>query len=207
MTGRLERFVSTFDRHLKPSARVLEIGCGTGNLALMLASKGITITATDISKRMLTHASAQDNAAAVEWVQLQTHWTTLPFDDGSFDAVIASSVLEYVDDIHLVLREIARVVAVDGLLVCTVPDPEHPVRRIEALVAPLARSSVGQCLSRLSPRIANYFTYLCVSRHRHTASWWHDIAHSVRLRPLEQQGTESGRPPLRLLVYRRSNEV
>jgi ubiquinone/menaquinone biosynthesis C-methylase UbiE len=204
MTERLKRFANTIDRHLKSPAHVLDLGCGTGDLALLLASKGLEVTAADVSKEMLTHASAQDDSATVKWVQLHAHWGTLPFDDSSFDAVIASSVLEYIDDIDLVLREIARVVAVGGLVVCTVPDPEHPVRRIESLIAPLARSRVGRRVSERSSRIANYFTYLCVSRHRHTAIWWHGIARVYRLRPVEEQSAERGHPPLRMLIYRRS---
>jgi ubiquinone/menaquinone biosynthesis C-methylase UbiE len=205
LTGRLERFVSALDLHIKPPARVLDLGCGTGDLALVLASKGMTVTAIDISTEMLTRASAQDNDAAVEWVHLQTHWKTLPFDSGRFDAVVASSVLEYVDDIHLVLREIARVVADGGFVYCTVPDPQHLRRRIESLVAPMARSSIGERLSGSSGRSANYLAYLRISRQRHTVSWWNNIARSVRLNPLKKQESKGVRHPLRLLIYQRSS--
>ena len=58
---------------------------------------------------MLARAAASDPTASVEFVRLAPDWRTLPFTTATFDAVVASSVLEYVHSPGEVLRECARV--------------------------------------------------------------------------------------------------
>ena len=49
--------------YVRPSERVLEIGCGTGTLALMMAQRGATVVAIDSSPRMLAEARRKANEA------------------------------------------------------------------------------------------------------------------------------------------------
>src|ERR1019366_1742442 len=67
---------------------------------------------------------------------------TLPFGTATFDAIVAASVLEYVDNPCAVLGECARVLRPGGILVCTVPDPIHPARWGEWVVS-LATGAPG----------------------------------------------------------------
>jgi len=48
--------------------RILDIGCGTGSLALLLASTGRTVTAVDPAEASLDVARAKDGSAAVTWI-------------------------------------------------------------------------------------------------------------------------------------------
>ena len=105
---------------------MLDLGCGTGELARHLAGAGLRVTGCDISANMLGQAAAADPAGAAEWIQLDPDWRTLPFATASFDAVVAASVLEYVGSPAAVLRECARVLRPGGVLLCTVPDPRAP---------------------------------------------------------------------------------
>ncbi|HZN54564.1 MAG TPA: methyltransferase domain-containing protein [Candidatus Polarisedimenticolaceae bacterium] len=54
-------------RGLGPGARVLDAGCGTGSLALMLAREGFRVTAADLSADMIERARAKDAAGSVDW--------------------------------------------------------------------------------------------------------------------------------------------
>ncbi len=123
---------------------MLDLGCGTGELARHLAASGLRVTGCDISANMLNQAAAADAAGAAGWVPLQPGWQALPFAPASFDAVVAASVLEYVGSPAAVLGECARVLRPGGVMLCTVPDLAHPVRWLEwaaAAISPAASRS------------------------------------------------------------------
>jgi ubiquinone/menaquinone biosynthesis C-methylase UbiE len=96
-TGRLALFAALMTKHVTAGGRMLDLGCGTGEIARAGAAAGLRVTGCDISELMLRSAMSRDPHGDVEWVQLETQWRRLPFPTGSFDAVVAASVLEYVD--------------------------------------------------------------------------------------------------------------
>jgi SAM-dependent methyltransferase len=113
-----------------------------------MAAAGLRVSGCDISEEMLGYADISDSVKAVEWVKLDPAWRALPFESAIFDAVVAASVLEYVDSPCLVLHECARVLRPGGALLFTVPDPAHPVRWLESVARaviriPLIRAVVG----------------------------------------------------------------
>ncbi len=95
---------------------VLEVGTGTGILALELARLGLRVIAVDHSKGMLEAAEAKLIEAGVkDLVDLrQAEADTLPLSDGEVDAVFAHMVLHYVPSPTAVLREMARVLRPQG---------------------------------------------------------------------------------------------
>jgi ubiquinone/menaquinone biosynthesis C-methylase UbiE len=96
----------------------LEIGIGTGRIALPLLARGINMTGVDIAPRMLERLQTNYEAArAAGWGMLSAQvadMTALPFADASFDAVIAVHVLHLVSGWQRALDEALRVIRRGG---------------------------------------------------------------------------------------------
>jgi len=204
LVDRLNSLLAAVSRYTRPGDCVLDLGCGTGELAFALAATGVRTVGCDISSRMLRRAP-RDPACQVGWLLLDPDWRSLPFRPGAFDAVVASSVLEYVDEPAAILRESARVVRPGGAIVCTVPDLRHPIRWLEGIAQSVARVCPGPSGDGSFSRWDSYQAYLRVSRQRHRGRWWLAAAEQAGLRPVPCPA--QGRlPPLRLLAFRRPGE-
>ena len=200
LTGRLARLCAAVGDYARPPGQVLDLGCGTGELARFMAMAGLRTTACDISEQMICHAAALDLRGAVDWVQLDPGWESLPFGSDGFDAVVASSVLEYVDNPAAVLRECARVLRSDGVMLCTVPDLRHPIRWLEWSAGLVARLPLADGVSRCWHPMESYVTYLRISRLRRTARWWRATAAQAGLHAVRRPADERVQSPLRLLT-------
>jgi SAM-dependent methyltransferase len=83
--------------------RVLDVGCGRGELAERLAAAGLEVVALDQSERMVDLTRARGIDARIGDVQ------ALPFEDGSFDVGVANFMLYHVPELDRGLAELARV--------------------------------------------------------------------------------------------------
>jgi ubiquinone/menaquinone biosynthesis C-methylase UbiE len=101
-------------------ARVLEVGCGWGELAEWLArDTAAQVVAVDLSERMVELARARGVDAQVGDVQ------ELPFADGSFDVAVAAWMLYHVPDLDRSISELARVLRPGGILVAVTNSRYH----------------------------------------------------------------------------------
>lgn len=93
----------------------VDLGCGTGELAALLAGRVGRLICVDQSSNMLDAARATVGDASVEYrLGALEH---LPLGDGEADVVVASMVLHHLPDPLVALRECARVLKRDGTLV------------------------------------------------------------------------------------------
>lgn len=101
---------------------ILDAGCGSGPLTAALRDRGALVTGIDASVEMLALARRRlGEDAALHRVDLRD---PLPFGDDTFDDVVASLVLHYLEDWGPTLAEFRRVLKPCGRLILSV---EHPV--------------------------------------------------------------------------------
>ena len=113
--ARRELGVEFVRMHVPRHARILDVGCGAGATARDLSPHG-RVFACDLSERALTFCR-QRGLHALSLGDLQR----LPFRTGSVECVVALDVLEHVSDDEQALREIARVLTPNGVLVLSTP--------------------------------------------------------------------------------------
>lgn len=104
---------------LPSDARVLDIGCGTGDMLLLVADElpEAQLTGLDFSPNMLEQARERcGDLAAISLVQGDAQ--ALPFDDEGFDGVSIAFALRNTTDYGAVLAEARRVLKPGGALVC-----------------------------------------------------------------------------------------
>jgi SAM-dependent methyltransferase len=100
---------------------VLELGCGSGPLTAWLVDHGATVSALDVSPEMLRLAADRVGRAASLRVADAAH--PLPFLANSFDLVVGSLVLHYIEAWEPVLREVRRVLRPSGTAVFSTHHP------------------------------------------------------------------------------------
>jgi SAM-dependent methyltransferase len=105
---------------LQPGERVLELGCGTGNLWRESAERlpeGVQLVLSDLSPGMLEQARARLAGLPLALELIEADAQRLPFPDASFDVVIASHMLYHVPDRTRALSEVRRVLRRGGRFV------------------------------------------------------------------------------------------
>ncbi|NYE38687.1 SAM-dependent methyltransferase [Nocardioides cavernae] len=98
--------------------RLLDVGCGTGRLALAARGAGHDVVAVEPDPEMAALARARLGGAAGEVIG--GGLPDLPLADDGFDTVLASFVLNHVDDPRAGARELARVGAPGGVVRATI---------------------------------------------------------------------------------------
>ncbi len=101
--------------NLTSEMNVLEVGTATGLVARQIAESVKTVVATDISEKMIEQAKNIKHPENVTFSCANIF--ELPFEDNSFDAVVASNVLHIIPEPEKALQEIKRVLKTDGLLI------------------------------------------------------------------------------------------
>lgn len=103
---------------ISPQASILDLACGTGELARFILEKNPqqNITGVDISPAMLK--IAQDKLEGYPQVKLcNTSATALPFDSQSFDLIICANAFHYFENTPVALAEIKRALKPNGNLI------------------------------------------------------------------------------------------
>jgi SAM-dependent methyltransferase len=106
-----------------PVSRVLEIACGTGVVTRQMASAflgSVAIVATDLNQAMLDAAASLGTPASVEWRRADAQ--KLPFDAGTFDAVVCQFGVMFFPDKPAAFAEARRVLKSGGTYLFSVWD-------------------------------------------------------------------------------------
>ena len=134
---------------------VVDCGMGPGRLLVELARSGWSVAGVDLSGEMVARARARLPESADRLVQGSIE--SLPFPSKSFDAAVATGVLEYVEDVPRALSEVSRVLRPSGLFVVGAPNTRSfgtvwRHRIVYAAVRPLkSRLRFGRAVPRPRP--------------------------------------------------------
>jgi SAM-dependent methyltransferase len=104
-----------------PGMRVLDVGCGSGELCALAAARGAAVSGIDAAEGMIAVARRRVPAADLRVGAVEA----LPWDDAAFDVVTAFNALDFASDFAGALAEVARVVRPGGVVaVCNWGRPE-----------------------------------------------------------------------------------
>lgn len=114
-----------YDKYLSKNAKILEAGCGLGQIVIHYHKRGYNITGIDNSEVAIKKIKAYDPSVAVENGDL----SLLPYQDNHFDAYLSLGVVEHFFPFpRKILSEAHRVLKHNGLIMIDVPI-ENAIRR------------------------------------------------------------------------------
>jgi 2-polyprenyl-3-methyl-5-hydroxy-6-metoxy-1,4-benzoquinol methylase len=113
-------------------ARVLDVGCGAGEITSEIARAGFDVVGIDVAEEPLRRARARDPQLDVRLVAAEGEW---PLADASFDAVWAGEALEHVLDTAAWLSHVRRVLRSGGTLALSTPAHDRLCLLVLALSA------------------------------------------------------------------------
>jgi SAM-dependent methyltransferase len=103
----------------RPGEKILDLATGTGWTSRVVARRGATVTGVDIAAGLLDAAERQAAAEKLPIRYLQGDAEDLPFDDGSFDAVVSTCGIMFASRPEAAAQELARVVRPGGRIALT----------------------------------------------------------------------------------------
>ena len=125
MAGDYDRFSRYMEEHARafyeqldiaPGCQMLDVACGSGQLALCAARDGINVTGLDIVPNLVQRAQARAQAEGLNARFLEGDAEALPFEDASFDVVASLIGAMFAPRPELVARELLRVCSPGGTI-------------------------------------------------------------------------------------------
>lgn len=162
---------------IAPGSQVLDVACGSGQLALMAAKDGMAVTGVDIAGNLVQRAQARAQAEGLKVRFQEADAEALPFEDASFDVVVSLIGAMFAPRPELVARELLGVCAPGGTIAMANWTPQGFIGQMFKTVSkfiapsgmpspvlwgdePIVRERLGHGLSQLSVTRRQYlFSY------------------------------------------------
>ncbi len=100
--------------NIAPGCTLLDVACGSGQLALMAAKDGIEVTGVDLADNLVVRARARAQAEGLRACFEEADAESLPFEDASFDVVVSLIGAMFAPQPQLVAKELLRVCVPGG---------------------------------------------------------------------------------------------
>lgn len=126
--------------------RILDVGTGTGDMAVLMANMGYRVTGVDLTPEMMELARAKAERLGVALTLLEGRADQLPCADAAFDVVFSRHLLWTLPDPLAALREWARVVRSGGIVAVADGWWGEPSRDMKA------RRAIGSALRKVFER-------------------------------------------------------
>jgi SAM-dependent methyltransferase len=120
---------------ISPGVSILDVGCGTGVVAITAARLGARVDAIDLTPQLLEHARENARIAQVDIEFLEADVEQLPFRDGKFDAVVSQFAHMFAPRPEVATREMLRVLRPGGTIAFSTWPPELLVGRTMQLAS------------------------------------------------------------------------
>jgi ubiquinone/menaquinone biosynthesis C-methylase UbiE len=142
----------------RPGQRVLDVGCGTGNLLLALGrhQPGVELAGLDPDARMLARAQRKARRAGVAVSWQRGFGQELPYPDGSLDRVFSSMMLHHLEPQakEALLADVRRVLRPEGMLVLADVDGHGAIHGHGPMSRRMARSGLVRDNAGMVERVA-----------------------------------------------------
>lgn len=109
---------------LNPDAKILDYGCGSGNVVVAGREKGLDIYGADVFYDGANSRADVEKTNLLGKVIREIKQGRIDFTDNTFDLVLSNQVFEHVEDLENVLMEIHRVMRRNAVLLCLFPSKD-----------------------------------------------------------------------------------
>jgi 2-polyprenyl-3-methyl-5-hydroxy-6-metoxy-1,4-benzoquinol methylase len=120
---RLDFIVNQTTQYNKETSKVLDIGCGNGNIALALGSLGFNVKGIDVDDASIETANSINTFANVAFEVADANKFTI---NDEYDVVICSEVLEHLPHPEELVQSAHRILKPGGIMIVTVPNGYGP---------------------------------------------------------------------------------
>jgi len=104
---------------MRSNLRILDVGCGNGNISIPLASLGFEVTGVDVDSKSINKARMKNKFYNAQFVTQNIYQFNT---NNKFDIVICSEIIEHLSNPLLFLYNIRKFLKRNGLLICTIPN-------------------------------------------------------------------------------------
>ncbi|MEI3613027.1 class I SAM-dependent methyltransferase [Pseudogracilibacillus sp. SO30301A] len=119
--GSRKDIIPFIQNHFKPGLKIIDIGCGDGYGTYKLKKSGYDATGIDISKKMVDLANQRFNDTGIRFQQGDVN--QLPYSNNYYDGIMVINVLEWTDNPAKSLKEIKRILKINGIMCAGILGP------------------------------------------------------------------------------------
>jgi SAM-dependent methyltransferase len=128
-----EQFMARIE--LRPGTKLLDVACGTGNLALIAARRGCVTSGLDIASNLVAQARQRARQESLDIEFTEGDAEAMPYPDASFDVVVSMYGVMFAPRPERVVSELRRIAKPGGLIALANWTPEGFIGKMFAVFA------------------------------------------------------------------------